>query len=156
MIQSWTSWRSARYTAHFKEIEQYFKAAYLMKKLEEFAGSYLTSEQRKERGRTYVDLLLKGFRNHPDRDGYFARDITGIRENGFDEETDQFNPEVEQIIDICNQRGSTSFKRLRETLPLPGTGRCANSTASSSRGSAELISTAASWPVGGGRAGSSF
>ena len=104
------------YTAHFKEIEQYFKAAYLMKKLEEFAGSYLTSEQRKERGRTYVDLLLKGFRNHPDRDGYFARDITGIRENGFDEETDQFNPEVEQIIDICNQRGLDKLQTFVEIL----------------------------------------
>jgi len=50
----------AHYTAHFKEIEQYFKSAYLMKKLEEFAGSYLSAEQRKERGRAYIDLLLKG------------------------------------------------------------------------------------------------
>ncbi len=34
-----------RFVEHFKEIEQYFKSAYLMKKLEEFAGSYLSHDQ---------------------------------------------------------------------------------------------------------------
>ena len=106
----------AHYTAHFKEIEQYFKSAYLMKKLEEFAGSYLSAEQRKERGRAYIDLLLKGFRNHRDRDGYFARDIQAIRENGYDEETEQFNPEVERIIEICNQRALDRLQTFVEIL----------------------------------------
>ena len=106
----------ASYTADFKEIEQYFKSAYLMRKLEDFAGSYLTAEQRKERGRSYVDLLLKGFRNHRDRDGYFARDIQNIRDNGYDEETGQYNPEVERIIEICNQRGLDKLQTFVEIL----------------------------------------
>lgn len=105
-----------RFTAHFKEIEQYFKSAYFMRKLEDFAGSYLTADQKRERGRAYVDLLLKGFRGHPDRDGYFARDIQAVRENGFDEETEQFNPEVERIIDICNKRGLDKLQTFVEIL----------------------------------------
>lgn len=106
----------ARFTAHFKEIEQYFKSAYLMKKLEEFAGSYLSAEQKKERGRAYVSLLLKGFRNHPDRDGYFARDIQAIRENGYDEETEEFNSEVERLVEICNRRGLDKLQTFVEIL----------------------------------------
>jgi hypothetical protein len=104
------------FTSHFKEIEQYFKSAYLMKKLEDFAGSYLTPEQKKGRGRAYVDLLLKGFRNHADRDGYFARDIQAVREHGYDDETKQYNPEVEQIIEICNKRGLDKLQTFVEIL----------------------------------------
>lgn len=106
----------SRFTAHFKEVEQYFKSAYLMKKLEEYAGSYLTPEQKKERGRTYIDLLLKAFRKHPHLDGYFARDIQAVRENGYDEETEQYNPEVEKIIDICNKRGLDKLQTFIEIL----------------------------------------
>lgn len=106
----------SRFTTHFKEIEQYFKSAYFMRKLEDFSGSYLTPEQKKERGRAYVELLLKGFRNHPDRDGYFARDIQAVRENGYDEETEQYNPEVEWIIDICNKRGLDKLQTFVEIL----------------------------------------
>lgn len=105
-----------RFIAHFKEIEQYFRSAYLMKKLEDFAGSYLTPEQKKERGRAYVDLLLRGFRNHVDRDGYFARDLQEVRDRGYDEETEQYNPEVERIIEICNKRGLDKLQTFVEIL----------------------------------------
>ena len=104
------------FTAHYKEFEQYFKSAYYMKKHEEFAGSYLTTEQKKERGNTYIDLLLKGFSNHHDRDGYFARDIQNIRDNGRDEDTELFNPVIERIIEICNERGLDKLWTFVEIL----------------------------------------
>lgn len=104
------------YTAHFKEIEQYFKSAYLMKKLEDFASADLTAEQKKQKGRTYISLLLSGFRNHRNLDGYFHRDIQNIRENGRDPETGDDNPEVEQVIEVCKQRGLDKLQTFVEIL----------------------------------------
>ncbi|MDB5776782.1 MAG: hypothetical protein JWP38_2915 [Herbaspirillum sp.] len=104
------------FTSHFKEIEQYFKSAFYMKKLEDYAGPSLSPEQRKERGRPYVELLLKAFGPSAMRDGHFNRDIQDIRERGFDEETEQYNPEVEQIIEISNQRGLDKLQTFVEIL----------------------------------------
>lgn len=105
-----------RFIEHFNEIEQYFRSAYIMKKLEEFAGPYLTPQQKSLRGRDYVGLLLKAYKKHPDQDGYFARDIQTIRENGRDQETGEYNREVERVIDICNQRGLTKLETFVEIL----------------------------------------
>lgn len=105
-----------RFIEHFREIEQYFRSAYYMRKLEEFAGSYLTQQQKGLRGKEYIELLLKGYKNHPDQDGYFARDIQTIRANGIDEETGEHNPEVERLIEICNQRQITRLETFVEIL----------------------------------------
>jgi hypothetical protein len=105
-----------RYVEHFKEVEQYFRSAYYMRKLEEFAGANLTPEQRQQRGREYVRMILKGFRNHRDLDGYFARDIQHVREAGYDEESQSHNPEVEHIITICNDRNLNKLETFVEIL----------------------------------------
>jgi len=105
-----------RYLKHFKEIEQYFKSEYFIKKLDEFAGSYLTPDQREKRGQEYIHILLKGFRNHRDLDGYFARDIQNVREAGYDDESKQYNPEIERIITICNERKLNKLETFVEIL----------------------------------------
>ncbi|MCK4625180.1 MAG: hypothetical protein KAV00_07715 [Phycisphaerae bacterium] len=105
-----------RYIEHFKEVEQYFKSAYFMKKLEEFAGSYLTPEQKQQHGPEYVKLLLKGYRDHRDLDGYFARDIQHVREAGYDDESKQYNLEVERIIAVCNDRKLNKLETFVEIL----------------------------------------
>ena len=105
-----------RFVEHFREVEQYFKSAFFMRKLEDFAGSYLSPDQKKQRGRAYIELLLKGFLKHRDLDGYFARDIQEVRQNGYDDETGQYNPDVERIIDICNRRGLTKLQTFIEIL----------------------------------------
>jgi hypothetical protein len=105
-----------RYIQHFKEVEQYFKSAYYMKKLDEFAGSYLTPDQKQKRGREYVRLLLKGFRRHQHLEGYFARDIQHVREAGYDDESDEYNPEVERLIAVCNERGLNKLETFVEIL----------------------------------------
>jgi hypothetical protein len=101
---------------HFKDIEQYFRSAFFMRKLEEFASSYLTMEQKKLRGHEYIDLLLKGFKTHPSQDGFFAHQIFSIRENGKDEVTGEPNHDVERIIDVCNQRGLSKLETFVEIL----------------------------------------
>jgi len=106
----------SRFVAHFKEIEQYFKSAYFMKKLEDFAQPSLSHEQRQQKGRQYIELLLKGFGHSQMRDGHFNRDIQEIRERGRDEETNDPNPEVERIIDIANQRGLDKLQTFVEIL----------------------------------------
>lgn len=88
-----------RFIEHFREIEQYFKSAFLMKKLEEFAGSYLSREQKQQRGRAYIELLLTGFLKHTHLDGYFSRDIQEARQNSYDEETGEF---FDGRFHICN------------------------------------------------------
>ena len=105
-----------RYVEHFREVEQYFKSAYFLKKLGEFAGSYLTQEQKQQRGRAYFDLLLTGFRKHEHLGGYFGRDIQEVRQNGYDEESGEYNPEVERIIDVCNRRGLNKLQTFVEIL----------------------------------------
>lgn len=101
---------------HFKEIEQYFRSAYYMRKLEEFASSYLTMEQKKMRGHEYINLLLKGFKAHPSLDGFYALQINSIRENGSDEETGEYNQDVERIIGISNERGLSRLETFVEIL----------------------------------------
>ncbi len=105
-----------RFIEHFKEIENYFRSAFYMKKLEEFAGPYMSPQQKSLRGRDYIEFLLKGYKSHSDQAGYFARDLQSIRENGRDEETGDLNPEVERIIDICNQRRVSKLDTFVEIL----------------------------------------
>ena len=105
-----------RFVEHFKEIEQYFRSAYLMRKLEEFAGSYLSQEQKKQGGKAYVELLLTGYLKHKDLDGYFARDISAIQEAGTDSETGERNPDIERIIDISNKRALNRLQTFVEIL----------------------------------------
>lgn len=105
-----------RFTEHYKDMERYFKSAYLMKKLEEFAGGYLTPDQKKSGGKAYIELLLKGYLKHKDIDGFFARDIQQIRQAGYDEESGEFNPEVERILAICNDRGLNRLQTFVEIL----------------------------------------
>ncbi len=105
-----------RVVEHFKEVEQYFKSAFFMRKVEDFAGPYLTSDQRKERGREYIKLLLSGFLKHKDMDGHFNRDIQSVREAGKDEETGNYNPDVDRIIDVANKRGLTRLQTFVEIL----------------------------------------
>lgn len=95
------------YASLFKEFETYFRSGYVMKKLEEFASSYLTEDQKKLKGRAYIELLL-GFRKHSAIDGHFNRDVldivTNSKEAAEDEGAKDQN-DVERIIDICNKRG---------------------------------------------------
>ena len=105
-----------RYIEHFREIEEYFKSAYFLKKLEEFAGSYLTQEQKQQKGPAYLQLLLTGFLKHEHLDGYFGRDIQEIRQNGYDEESEEYSPDVERIIDVCNRRGLNKLQTFVEIL----------------------------------------
>lgn len=105
-----------RFTEHFKEIERYFKSAYLMKKLDDFAGSYLTPDQKKGGGKAYISLLLKGFLNHKDLDGHFNHDILDIRKAAYDDDSQEYNPEIERIIAICNGRGLNRLQTFVEIL----------------------------------------
>lgn len=104
-----------RYMEHFREIENYFKSAYAIKKLDEFAGSYLSSEQKRLNGKTYFDLLLAYFK-HKDLDGYFNRDIQTIRQNGQDPDTGEYNQDVERIIEIANGRNLSKLQTFVEIL----------------------------------------
>lgn len=105
-----------RFIEHFKEIEQYFQSAYLMKKLEEFAGSYLSQDQKKHGGKAYIELLLTGYLKHKDLDGYFARDLSAIQEASKDPESGEANPEIDRIIQISNKRGLNRLQTFVEIL----------------------------------------
>ena len=104
------------YLRHFKEVEQYFRSAYLLKKLDEFANQYMTGDQKKQSGRAYLELLVKGFMSHADINGYFARDIEQIRQAGLDEETEEYNREIETIIDTANRRSLNKLETFVEIL----------------------------------------
>lgn len=88
----------------FKEVERYFRSGYVLKKLEEFASSYLTADQKRQTGKDYLRLLLEGFRAHPDIGGYFNRDIQDVVQAGRDTETDEEDADIARIIEVCNQR----------------------------------------------------
>jgi hypothetical protein len=105
-----------RFIEHFKEVERYFRSAYLMKKLEEFAGAYMTQDQKNQGGKAYIELLLTGYLKHRDLDGYFARDISTIQEAGTDSETGERNPEIERIVEISNMRGLNRLQTFVEIL----------------------------------------
>lgn len=100
----------------FKEVEAYFRSTYLIKKLEEFAASYLNAEQRKQSGQGYIEFLWQGYRRHPDLNGYFNRDIQQIIENSRDQESGEENPEIRRIIDVCNQRKLDKLETFVEIL----------------------------------------
>lgn len=106
------------YASLFKEFETYFRSGYIMKKLEEFASSYLVDDQKKLRGRAQVELLL-GFRKHPALDGHFSRDVldvvTNSRDSGDDDEPKE-NNDVQRLVDICNKRGLDRLETFVELL----------------------------------------
>ena len=100
----------------FKEVEQYFRSGYTLKKLEEFAETYLTSEQRRQTGHEYLRLLLEGYRNHADLNGYFNRDIHAVFEASRDEETGEPDEDIRRIIDVSNQRKLDKLDTFVELL----------------------------------------
>lgn len=106
------------YAGFFKEFETYFRSGYLMKKLDEFASSYLSDEQRKLRGRSYIELLL-GFRKHSAIDGHFSRDVLDIITNSREADGNgesKNHEDVQRIIDICNKRGLDKLGTFVELL----------------------------------------
>lgn len=109
-------WSERSYTSVFKEVEIYFRSAYFMKKLEEFAQSYLTQDQQKQTGKTYVQLLLHGFRNHRDLNGHFNRDIQTVMDNGKDPETGDPHEDVQRIVNVSNKRGLNKLETFVEIL----------------------------------------
>lgn len=88
----------------FKEVEGYFRAGFTLKKLEEFAASYLTPAQKKQTGKDYVGLLLEPFRDHQDLNGYFNRDINDVIQAARDPDTEEDDADIARIIEVCNQR----------------------------------------------------
>ena len=97
-----------RFTAHFKEVERYFKSAYTLKKLEEFASTWLTTEQKKLRGAPYLEAVLE-HRESPDLNGHFNRDLQTIIEAGRDEDG-QEHPDIARIVAAGNERGASRFE----------------------------------------------
>lgn len=100
----------------FKEVERYFRSGYVFKKLEEFATSYLTAEQKRQTGKEYLRLLLEGFRQHPDLNGYFNRDIQDVIQAGRDAETNEDDPDIARVIAVSNQRGLDRLDTFVELL----------------------------------------
>ncbi|CAN0540082.1 unnamed protein product, partial [Scytosiphon promiscuus] len=89
-----------RFISHFREIEEYFRSAYTLKKLDEFAEPDLSPEQRKQGGRAYFKLLIEGYLKDPALDGHFNRDLRDILDASKDEETGEPNPEIQRIVDV--------------------------------------------------------
>lgn len=106
----------SRYIENFKEIERYFRSGYILKKLEEFATCYLDQKQRQQTGKTYIKLLLDGYRKHADLNGHFNRDIQNIIEASRDPDTGDPNPDIQRIIDVCNQRKLNKLETFVEIL----------------------------------------
>lgn len=108
------------YADLFKEVEQYFRSGYYLKKLDEFATPSLDAKQREQTGREYIQLLLDGFRNHPDLDGYFNRDIYQVLEasKDADEEGEEsgLNTEIQRVVDVANQRKLNKLETFVEML----------------------------------------
>ena len=100
----------------FKEVERYFRSGYTLKKLEEFAASYLSPAQKKQTGKDYVGLLLEAFRNHDDLNGYFNRDINDVIQAARDPDTEQDDPDIARIIEVCNQRKLDKLDTFVEIL----------------------------------------
>jgi len=104
------------YLRHFKEVERYFRSAYLLKKLDEFANQYMTADQKRQSGPGYLDFLVQVFLSHKDLNGFFARDIEQVRQAGLDEETGEYNREIEATIDTANRRGLNKLQTFVEIL----------------------------------------
>ena len=108
----------ACYIDLFKEVEQYFRSGYYLKKLEEFASPSLDAKQREQTGREYVQLLLDGFRKHPDLDGFFTRDIAQVLKASKDGEDGEstLNADIQRIVDVANQRKLNKLETFVEIL----------------------------------------
>ena len=106
----------SRYMECFKEVECYFRSGYILKKLEEFATSYLDLKQRQQTGKAYLKLLLDGYRKHSDLNGHFNRDIQNIIEASRDPITGDPNPDIQRIVDVCNQRKLNKLETFVEIL----------------------------------------
>jgi hypothetical protein len=106
------------YGDHFKEIEQYFRSGYYLKKLEEFATPSLDAKQREQSGRAYLQLLLEGFRKHANLDGHFNRDIFQVVEASKDDEDPEstVNADLQRIIDVAAQRKLNKLETWVEIL----------------------------------------
>ena len=100
----------------FKEVERYFRSGYVLRKLDEFASSYLTPEQKRQTGKDYVLLLLEGFRDHPDLNGHFNRDINDVIQAARDPDTGEEDPDIARIIQVCNQRKLDKLDSFVEIL----------------------------------------
>lgn len=106
------------YNDLFKEVEQYFRSGYYLKKLEEFATPSLDPKQREQTGREYIQLLLDGFQKHPDLDGFFTRDIYQVIEASKDEEDEgsTLNADIQRIVDVAHQRKLNKLETFVEIL----------------------------------------
>jgi hypothetical protein len=104
------------HVALFREVEDYFRSAYYMKKLEEFASPTLSSDQKSQQGKAYAQMLLSGFRKDKNLDGHFNRDISEILLNSADQDTERPNEEVERIIEVCKKRGLNKLETFVEIL----------------------------------------
>jgi len=105
------------YNDLFKEVEQYFRSGYYLKKLEEFATPSLEPKQREQTGREYIQLLLDGFQKHPDLDGFFTRDIYQVIEASKDEEEGStLNADIQRIVDVAHQRKLNKLETFVEIL----------------------------------------
>jgi len=87
-----------------------------MKKLEEFASSYLTPIHQAQKGKQFVNLLLQGYARHADLNGYFNRDIHSVVEAARDPETGEINQDLQRIIDVSNTRGLSKLETFVEIL----------------------------------------
>jgi len=106
------------YNDLFKEVEGYFRSGYYLKKLEEFATPSLDPKQREQTGRDYIQLLLDGFRKHPDLDGYFTRDIYQVIEASKDDEGEDntLNSDIQRLVDVAKQRKLNKLETFVEIL----------------------------------------
>lgn len=60
--------------------------------------------------------MLDGYRKHADLNGHFNRDIQNIIEASRDPDTGDPNPDIQRIIDVCNQRKLNKLETFVEIL----------------------------------------
>jgi hypothetical protein len=106
----------ACYQDLFKEVERYFRSGYTLRKLEEFAASYLSPAQKKQTGKHYLGLLLEAFRQHEDLNGYFNRDINDVIQAARDPDSGSDDPDIARVIEVCNQRKLDKLDTFVEIL----------------------------------------
>ena len=103
-----------RFSRHFKEVERYFKSAYILRKLDDFASSWLTTEQKKLRGPAYIEAILDHLKN-PDINGHFNRDLQDVIEAGRDEDG-QEHPDIARIVSAGNERKASRLEVFVDIL----------------------------------------
>lgn len=113
------------YNDLFKEVEQYFRSGYYLKKLEEFAASYLDQKQKEQTGRDYIQLLLDGFRKHEDLNGFFAHQVSAVllAAKDEDDEDNTLDTDIKRIVDVANQRKLNKLETFVEILLLQQYGK---------------------------------